>query len=107
MKHQLILLIGYFKEVNREYTARRNYMVEALNKIPGVYCPKPKGAFYTVVNFRLMMLTSLHNGFLKILNIIIRPLWLHLPRAFIQHPAQVRMRYVLHMYSKSMILKMQ
>jgi aspartate aminotransferase len=39
----------YFKEVNREYTERRNFMVEALNKIPGVYCPKPKGAFYTVV----------------------------------------------------------
>jgi aspartate aminotransferase len=39
----------YFKDVNREYTARRNYMVEALNKIPGVYCPKPKGAFYAVV----------------------------------------------------------
>jgi aspartate aminotransferase len=40
---------NYFKDVNKEYTARRNYMVEALNKIPGVYCPKPKGAFYTVV----------------------------------------------------------
>jgi aspartate aminotransferase len=39
----------YFREVNREYTARRNYMVEALNKIPGVYCPKPKGAFYSVI----------------------------------------------------------
>jgi aspartate aminotransferase len=39
----------YFKDVNREYTARRNYMVEAVNRIPGVYCPKPKGAFYTVV----------------------------------------------------------
>jgi len=39
----------YFKEINKEYTARRNFMVEALNKIPGVYCPKPKGAFYTVV----------------------------------------------------------
>jgi aspartate aminotransferase len=39
----------YFRDVNREYTARRNYMVEALNKIPGVICPKPKGAFYTVV----------------------------------------------------------
>lgn len=38
----------YFREVNREYTARRNYMVEALNKMPGVYCPKPRGAFYTV-----------------------------------------------------------
>jgi aspartate aminotransferase len=24
-------------------------MVEALNKIPGVICPMPKGAFYTVV----------------------------------------------------------
>ena len=39
----------YFKDVNQEYTARRNYMVDVLNKIPGVYCPKPKGAFYTVV----------------------------------------------------------
>ena len=39
----------YFIDVNNEYTARRNYMVEALNKIPGVYCPTPKGAFYTVV----------------------------------------------------------
>ena len=23
-------------------------MVEALNKMPGVYCPKPKGAFYAI-----------------------------------------------------------
>jgi aspartate aminotransferase len=41
--------LSYFEEVNSEYTARRNFMVDALNKIPGVYCPKPKGAFYTVV----------------------------------------------------------
>jgi aspartate aminotransferase len=40
---------AYFKQVNAEYTARRNYMVEALNNIPGVYCPKPKGAFYSIV----------------------------------------------------------
>lgn len=39
----------YFSKVNKEYTARRNFMVDALNKMPGVYCPKPKGAFYTVV----------------------------------------------------------
>jgi aspartate aminotransferase len=38
----------YFREVNKEYTERRNFMVEVLNRIPGVYCPKPKGAFYTV-----------------------------------------------------------
>jgi aspartate aminotransferase len=36
----------YFTEVAREYTARRNYMVDALNKMPGVFCPLPKGAFY-------------------------------------------------------------
>jgi aspartate aminotransferase len=39
----------YFSEVNREYTGRRNFMVNALNNMPGVYCPSPKGAFYTVV----------------------------------------------------------
>lgn len=39
----------YFKEVYDEYIKRRNFMVEALNKMEGVYCPKPKGAFYTVV----------------------------------------------------------
>ncbi|MDX2414385.1 MAG: pyridoxal phosphate-dependent aminotransferase [Bacteroidales bacterium] len=39
----------YFKEVYNEYIGRRDFLVEGLNKIPGVYCPKPKGAFYTVV----------------------------------------------------------
>jgi len=39
----------YFKEVYNEYIDRRNFMVEALNKMEGVYCPMPKGAFYTVV----------------------------------------------------------
>jgi aspartate aminotransferase len=39
----------YFDEVYKEYIERRNFMVEALNKMEGVYCPKPKGAFYTVV----------------------------------------------------------
>ena len=39
---------SYFDEVNKEYTARRNYVVEALNKMPGVFCPMPKGAFYCI-----------------------------------------------------------
>jgi aspartate aminotransferase len=38
----------YFDEVKKEYTARRNYVVDALNKIPGVFCPMPKGAFYCI-----------------------------------------------------------
>jgi aspartate aminotransferase len=39
----------YFDEVYDEYMARRDFMVKGLNEIPGVYCPNPKGAFYTVV----------------------------------------------------------
>jgi aspartate aminotransferase len=39
----------YFTEVYDEYIQRRNFMVEALNKMEGVVCPSPKGAFYTVV----------------------------------------------------------
>lgn len=40
---------SYFKAVYNEYIARRNYMVNALNEIPGVFSPMPHGAFYTVV----------------------------------------------------------
>lgn len=36
----------YFEKVNREYTRRRDLLVERLNRIPGVLCPKPGGAFY-------------------------------------------------------------
>ncbi|NHB69239.1 pyridoxal phosphate-dependent aminotransferase [Perlabentimonas gracilis] len=39
----------YFTEVYDEYIKRRDFMVEALNKMEGVVCPMPKGAFYTVV----------------------------------------------------------
>lgn len=41
---------SYFEEVYEEYIARRDFMVEALNKMPGVKCPSPGGAFYTVVH---------------------------------------------------------
>lgn len=40
---------SYFTEVYDEYIERRDFMVEALNKMEGVICPNPKGAFYTVV----------------------------------------------------------
>ena len=41
---------SYFKNVYEEYIDRRNFMVEALNSMPGVKCPTPKGAFYTVAH---------------------------------------------------------
>lgn len=38
----------YIRNVREEYTNRRNLLVDLLNAIPGVICPKPKGAFYCV-----------------------------------------------------------
>ncbi len=40
---------SYFEAVNKEYTERRDLVVSALNKMEGVYCPNPGGAFYAVV----------------------------------------------------------
>lgn len=40
---------SYFTEVKKEYTERRNILVESLNKMDGVFCPTPGGAFYAVV----------------------------------------------------------
>jgi aspartate aminotransferase len=41
----------YFEDVVSEYVERRNIMVDGLNEIPGVFCPKPNGAFYCVAKF--------------------------------------------------------
>ena len=40
----------YSKECFEEYLDRRNFFIEGLNKIPGVYSPMPKGAFYTIAS---------------------------------------------------------
>jgi aspartate aminotransferase len=39
----------YLSYVYNEFLERRNYLVKALNEIPGVFCPTPKGAFYAMV----------------------------------------------------------
>lgn len=38
----------YLRESFAEYRRRRDFLLEGLNKIPGVYSPMPMGAFYTV-----------------------------------------------------------
>ena len=42
---------SYFDEVQAEYVARRNVMVDGLNSIPGVFCAMPSGAFYCIAKF--------------------------------------------------------
>lgn len=39
---------NYFDDVVKEYVQRRDILVDGINKIPGVTCPKPKGAFYAM-----------------------------------------------------------
>lgn len=38
----------YLENTYNEYISRRNFLIEGLNKIPGVFTPMPMGAFYTV-----------------------------------------------------------
>lgn len=38
----------YFDEVITEYVQRRDILIDGLNKIDGVVCPKPGGAFYAI-----------------------------------------------------------
>ncbi len=42
---------SYFEVINKEYTSRRDQLVSSLNKMEGVFCPNPKGAFYVVARF--------------------------------------------------------
>lgn len=42
---------SYFDDVINEYVERRNILVNGLNKIPGVFCPMPRGAFYCMAKF--------------------------------------------------------
>ncbi|MDR1758147.1 MAG: pyridoxal phosphate-dependent aminotransferase [Bacteroidales bacterium] len=39
---------SYFHAVLADYEQRRNTVVEAINDMPGCFCPLPKGAFYAV-----------------------------------------------------------
>jgi len=40
--------VSYFEKVSAEYVSRRDLLVEGLNEIEGVFCPKPTGAFYAI-----------------------------------------------------------
>lgn len=89
----------YILSVREEYTKRRNLMVDLLNAIPGVICPKPKGAFYCVAELPVddtdkfaqwLLETYSHNGE----TVMVAPMG-----GFYSDPElgkkQVRMAYVL------------
>lgn len=62
---------SYMRKVREEYVARRDYVIAELNKIEGVTCPQPGGAFYCIAqlpvndteDFCKWLLTDFeHNG---------------------------------------------
>ncbi|MCB0819485.1 MAG: pyridoxal phosphate-dependent aminotransferase [Bacteroidetes bacterium] len=61
----------YFDKVVKEYVHRRDVLVKGLNEIPGVFCPKPSGAFYAMAKLpinnsdhfcRWLLESFSHNG---------------------------------------------
>ena len=61
----------YLENVKREYEKRRDFIVKALDSIPGVKCSRPNGAFYLIArlpvedaeNFSIFMLRDFdYNG---------------------------------------------
>jgi aspartate aminotransferase len=91
---------AYFEGVVDEYVKRRDILVDGLNAIPGVICPKPKGAFYCIAQlpidnsdrFCQWMLESFH---LDNETVMMAP-----ATGFYSKPApglqQVRLAYVLN-----------
>lgn len=49
------------RELMRQaFEQRRNYIVDRMNKIPGVSCLKPQGAFYVMMNITQLLGKTLH-----------------------------------------------
>jgi aspartate aminotransferase len=64
---------SYFDNVVAEYVERRDILVDGLNRIPGVICPKPKGAFTASRNCPSTTPIVFASGCLNRLSIRIRP----------------------------------
>lgn len=63
----------YFDEVKAEYCKRRDVLVARLNKIEGVHCPNPGGAFYAMAKLPSEKFKIFANGYYKIFHSIIKP----------------------------------
>ncbi len=46
--------------MRQAFEARRDYMVERMNQIPGVSCLKPEGAFYVMMNISQLIGKTIH-----------------------------------------------
>ncbi len=92
---------SYFEGVKKEYVARRNFIVEALNKMEGVFCPKPSGAFYCIAKLPIDNADKFCQWLLESYNYNMQTIMLAPATGFYSSPNaginEVRIAYVLNL----------
>ena len=91
---------SYFDNVISEYVSRRDFIVEALNKMNGVFCPKPSGAFYCIARLPIDNSDKFCQWLLDSFSYQNETLMLAPATGFYSHPGlgidEVRIAYVLN-----------
>ena len=89
----------YFDEVREEYIRRRDYTLERLNAMEGVYSPVPMGAFYTLAELPIDDSESFAKWLLTSFSINSQTTMVTPAKSFYSHQEdgmrQVRIAYVL------------
>lgn len=100
---------SYFVNVKKEYVARRDFVVKALNNIPGVFCPKPSGAFYAIAQLPIDNADKFCQWLLESFQYNNETVMLAPATGFYSTPGaginQVRVAYVLNIESLSKAVK--
>ena len=100
---------SYFDKVSSEYLSRRDLLVDSLNKIDGVICPKPKGAFYAIAQLPVDNADKFAQWLLEDFDFNGATLMVAPAEGFYSTPGeglnQVRIAYVLNKESLNMAIK--
>jgi aspartate aminotransferase len=96
---------SYFDSVKKEYTSRRDFVVNALNSMHGVFCPMPKGAFYCIAKLPIDNADKFCQWLLESFSLNNETLMLAPATGFYSTPGaglnEVRIAYVLNIDSLS------
>lgn len=94
---------SYFDRVIKEYVSRRDYVVETLNKMDGVFCPRPSGAFYCIARLPVDDAEKFCQWLLEKFDYKGETVMLAPANGFYSHPSlgkqEVRIAYVLNLNS--------
>lgn len=92
---------SYFDKVKAEYISRRDFVIEELNKMDGVFCPKPSGAFYCIAQLPIDDSDNFCQWLLEKFDYQMQTVMLAPATGFYSHPdlgkKQVRIAYVLNL----------